>query len=109
MSSQPRADAANEKILSAREAVWRAWFADDERTLCSLVPPDALAISAGEPDWKTRAGILAGARAFQESGGKLIELNFERTTIQLFGDAAFVYSEYRFRPPDLGAANCGGG
>ena len=95
VASEPRAEAANEKILTVREAVWRAWFADDERTLCSLVPANAVAISAGEPDWKTRDGILAGARAFHESGGKLMELTFGRTTIQRFGSAAFVYSEYR--------------
>jgi ketosteroid isomerase-like protein len=102
VASQPRADAANEKILAVREAVWRAWFADEERTLCSLVPADAVAISAGEPDWKTRDGLLAGARAFQDSGGKLIELTFGRTTIQRFGDAAFVYSEYRLETSERG-------
>ena len=95
MALQPEAEARNQNILSAREAVWRAWFADDETTLCSLVPPDAVAISAREPDWKTRAGIVAGARRFHQSGGKLIQLSFGRTTIQRYGDTAFVYSEYR--------------
>ncbi len=80
----------------------RAWFADDERTLCSLVRPYAVAISAGEPDWKTRTDILAGARAFHESGGKLIELSFGRTTVQRFGYAAFVYSEYRLKISEKG-------
>jgi ketosteroid isomerase-like protein len=100
--SQLTADATNEKILSVREAVWRAWFADDEKTLCSLVPADALAISAGEPDWKTRPGILADARAFHASGAKLIALTFGRTTVQRFGDAAFVYSEYKLETGENG-------
>ena len=32
-------------ILKVREAVWRAWFANDTKTLHKLVPPDAIVIS----------------------------------------------------------------
>ena len=32
-------------LLKVREAVWRAWFANDTKTLHKLVPPDAIVIS----------------------------------------------------------------
>jgi hypothetical protein len=36
------------QLLHVREAVWRAWFADDTKTLKALVPPDTIVISGGE-------------------------------------------------------------
>jgi hypothetical protein len=35
----------DEELLRARESVWRAWFADDTRTLQALVPPEAIVMS----------------------------------------------------------------
>jgi hypothetical protein len=86
--------AEQQAIVQAREAVWRAWFANDKRTLERLVPANAIAISAGEEKWKTQADIFRSASEFQASGGKLIRLEFPRTEIQCYGSAAFVYSEY---------------
>jgi ketosteroid isomerase-like protein len=82
------------EILKVREAVWRAWFADDTKTLEKLVPPDTIVISAGEEKWKNQADVLQTAAQFHADGGKLIRLEFPRTEIQRFGDVAIVWSQY---------------
>lgn len=82
------------ELLNAREAVWRAWFANDTKTLERLVPPDTIVISAGEEKWKQQADILQSAAKFQAARGKLIRLEFPRTEIQRFGDVAITYSQY---------------
>jgi hypothetical protein len=84
------------KLLKAREAVWRAWFANDAKTLAELVPPDTIVISSGEEKWKNQADILQSAAKFQAAGGKLIRLEFPRTEIQRFGDVAITYSQYLY-------------
>ncbi len=89
--AQNNGDAA---ILKTREAVWRAWFANDTATLRELVPAEAIAISPSEDEWQTQADILRGAAEFQSQGGKLVRLEFPRTRIQRYGDAAFVYSQF---------------
>jgi ketosteroid isomerase-like protein len=81
-------------LLKVREAVWRAWFANDRKALEKLVPPDTIAISAGEEKWKHQAEIFQSAAEFQASGGKLLRLEFPRTEIQRFGDVAILYSQY---------------
>lgn len=81
-------------LLTAREAVWRAWFAHDTKTLEKLVPPDTIVISAGEEKWKNQADIFRTAAEFHAQGGKLIRLEFPRTEIQSFGDVAITWSEY---------------
>jgi len=82
------------EILKAREAVWRAWFANDTKTLQKLVPPDTIVISAGEDQWKTQAEVFQSAADFQKEGGKLIRLEFPRSEIQRFGDVVIIWSKY---------------
>jgi hypothetical protein len=52
------------EILKVREAIWRAWFANDTKTLQKLVPSDAIVISAGEEKWKTQAEVFQSAAEF---------------------------------------------
>jgi ketosteroid isomerase-like protein len=82
------------EILKVREAVWRAWFANDTKTLQKLVPPDTIVISAGDEKWKTQAEVFQSAAEFQKEGGKLIRLEFPRTEIQRFGEVAIIWSTY---------------
>lgn len=82
------------EILKVREAVWRAWFANDTKTLQKLVPRDTIVISAGEDKWKTQAEVFQSAADFQKEGGKLIRLEFPRTEIQQFGDVVIIWSKY---------------
>jgi ketosteroid isomerase-like protein len=84
------------ELLKTREAVWRAWFANDTKALEALVPPDTIVISAGEEKWKHQAEIFQSAADFQAKGGKLIRLEFPRTEVQRYGDVAITYSQYLY-------------
>lgn len=84
----------DDRLLQVREAVWRAWFANDSKTLEELVPPETIVMSGGEANWKHQSDIFRTAAEFQAKGGKLIRLEFPRTEIQHFGDVAVVWSNY---------------
>ena len=83
-----------QRILTAREAVWKAWFANDRVTLEKLVPEEVIAINAEEGDWSDRAAVLDGAKRFAESGGKLVKIEFPKTEIQVYGNTVLVYTTY---------------
>lgn len=83
-----------QRILTAREAVWKAWFANDRAALEKLIPEEVIAINNGEEDWSDRAAVLDGAKRFAESGGKLVKLEFPKTEIQVYGNTVLVYTTY---------------
>jgi len=89
-------DEMKKRLLEAREAVWRSYFAGDRATLEKLIPEETLAIEAGHNNWSTRQTILNGSAEFAKSGGKLIKLEFPKTEIQVYGFTAVVYSNYAF-------------
>src|SRR5208282_5709654 len=91
LSAQKQND---EKLLRARETVWRAWFAGDTKTLEELVPADTIVMSGGEKEWKHQADVLRSSAEFHSKGGKLVRLEFPRTAVQHFGDVAIVWSSY---------------
>jgi hypothetical protein len=97
-SQEPQAvsPAAREEILARREAVWRAYFANDRAKLEELVPEDTVAINAGEEVWHDRASVLAGAADFAASGAKLVRLEFPRTEIRVYGDTIVLYTSYSY-------------
>ena len=84
------------KLLDAREAVWRAFFAGDRATLEKLIPEDTITIEAGEETWSNRKSILESSTEFAKSGNKLIKLDFPKTEIQVYGMTAIVYSNYAY-------------
>jgi len=90
-----RADPRLARLLADREAVWRAWFSNDQRRLEQLLPSDVVAISS-DTTWHDRAAVLAAAQAFAQSGAKLVRLDFPRTEQQVFGEVAILYSRYEF-------------
>jgi hypothetical protein len=96
--SQPRAitPQLRERILAAREAVWKAWFANDRALLDKLIPEEAIAIDSGAESWSNRAAILEGAKRFAESGGKLVKLEFPKTEMQVYGDTVIIYTTYLY-------------
>src|ERR1051326_6895063 len=51
-----------DRILAAREKVWRAWFANDRATLEKLIPEEVIAIHNGGAGWSNSAAIVAGAQ-----------------------------------------------
>jgi Domain of unknown function (DUF4440) len=92
-----RPDSATERaILQARDAIWRAWFANDTARLRHLVP-EALAAGATEGSherWSDRAQAMNEARQFVAAGGTLLKLAFPETEIHVMGDLAVVLSVY---------------
>jgi hypothetical protein len=83
-------------ILTARDAIWRAWFANDTAQLRLLLPES---VAAGQEDgasqrWTDRGQILSDAARFVSTGGTLNTLEFPATEIQMMGDVAVVYSMY---------------
>jgi len=89
-------DQMKKRLLDAREAVWRAYFAGDRATLEKLIPEETIAIEAGDNPWSNRQTILDGAAQFVKSGGKLVKLDFPKTEIQVYGATAVVYSNYSY-------------
>jgi ketosteroid isomerase-like protein len=89
------APAERQALLSAREAVWRAYFAGDVSHLETALPAELVAINAGEEAWPERSALIEGARAFARSG-RLIRLEFPRTEIRAYGDVAVLYTSYAY-------------
>lgn len=87
---------SREQILSAREAVWKAYFGNDLATLEKLVPDDVIAMEGDSKEWSNRAAVLDGARRFAESGGKLVSLEFPKTEIQAYGNTIIIYTTYHY-------------
>jgi Domain of unknown function (DUF4440) len=85
-----------QRILAAREKVWKAWFANDRPLLEKLIPEEAIAINDGDGGWSDRATILAEAKRFADSGGKLVKLEFPKTEIQAYGYTIIIYTTYLY-------------
>ncbi len=84
-----------QELLSAREAVWRSWFANDSSRLAELVPAELIAVDQGEK-WENRDEVLAGSKDFAAKGGKLVRLEFPQTEVQMYGYTAILYSKYLY-------------
>ena len=95
---QPYTLSAEERraLLTAREGVWRAYFANDAKQLDKVIPAETVAINAGEEPWGDRAAVLAGAAGFAASGGKLVKLEFPKTEVRTYGDVAVLYTTWAY-------------
>ena len=94
---RPLGNEMKKRLLDAREAVWRAFFAGDRSTLEKLIPEETITIEAGNSNtWSNRQTILDGSAEFAKSGGKLLKLEFPKTEIQVYGYTAVVYSNYAY-------------
>jgi len=85
-----------ERILAAREAVWKAWFTNDRALLDKLIPEETIAINDGEQTWANKTAILEGAKSFAESGAKLVRLEFPKTEMQIYGNTVIIYTTYAY-------------
>src|SRR6266536_2364933 len=85
-----------QQILTAREAVWKAYFANDRASLEKLIPEEAIAIDDGTEAWSNRTAILAGAQRFADSGAKLVRLEFPKTEMQIYGNTIIIYTNYLY-------------
>jgi uncharacterized protein (TIGR02246 family) len=86
--------AARQSLLTAREAVWRAWYGGDTAALAALLPPELVTLGPGQAGWGARDGIIAASEKFAKSGGTLTRLEFPRTEIQVYGSTAIIYTSY---------------
>jgi ketosteroid isomerase-like protein len=84
------------RLLDAREAVWRGYFAGDRAALEKLLPEELLTLEPGGGDWGNRKAVFDGSAGFAASGGKLVRLEFPKTEIQVYGYTAIVYSSYLY-------------
>src|SRR5712692_9801997 len=105
---RPLGEQMKKRLLDAREAVWRAYFAGDRATLEKLIPDETVAIEAGDNTWSTRQTILDGSAKFAKDGGKLVKLEFPKTEIQVYGATAVVYSNYAYELETGGQPGNGG-
>ena len=83
------------KLLEAREAVWRAYFAGDRAALEKLLPEELLTLEPGG-EWGNRKAVFEGSARFAAGGGKLVRLEFPKTEMQVYGPTAIVYSSYLY-------------
>jgi ketosteroid isomerase-like protein len=91
---RPLGEQMNKRLLDAREAVWRAYFAGDRGTLEKLIPEETIAIE--DDMWSNRQKVLDSATRFAKEGGKLVKLEFPKTEIQLYGFTAVLYSNFSY-------------
>lgn len=87
-------EAERKALLTAREAVWRAWYGGERQALTDLVPEELVTMGPGENGWSDRAAVLASSAAFAAGGGTLVRLEFPRTEIQAYGNTAIIYTSY---------------
>jgi hypothetical protein len=101
------AAAQDAELLAARDAIWRAWFANDSAALERLLPEAA---AAGSKDaWEDRKAIIAGSKGFAAGGGRLVRLEFANTAIHLWGDVATITSDYTYETETAGKRSTGTG
>lgn len=92
LASQPVSAAEQKELFAARDAVWRAWFADDTAQLAKLLPD---VVAAGSPaGWQSRPATLDEARQSKASGTRLLDVRFDSTSIRLRGSTAVLQSRY---------------
>ena len=88
---------AKQKLLQARESVWRAFFTNDQTQLDKLIPADTIVLEAAqEKPFVKKAEVLESARQLAQSGQKLVRLEFPQTEMQVYGDTAILYTTYLY-------------
>lgn len=87
--------AAELSVLEAiRKDVWIQWFSGDTAALRRVLGPELVAISAGEPHWSSLDQSLRASAQFKESGGRLVSVAFDSSTIHRFEDVVVMFSHY---------------
>jgi ketosteroid isomerase-like protein len=70
------------------------WFTGDTTSLRKLLGPELIAIATDAKLWQTLDESLAASAQFKASGGKLLSVEFNNTTIHRFGDVVVMFSGY---------------
>src|SRR5262245_40986400 len=106
---RPLGEQMKKRLLDAREAVWRAYFAGDRAALEKLLPEELITIEPGSGDWGNRRAALEGSTRFAAGGGKLVRLEFPKTELQVYGSTAIVYSNYVYEVEQGGKRSANSG
>ena len=106
---QTLSEADRKSLLEAREAVWRAFFANDKPALDKLIPQELVTIEPSGNEFGSRSAVMAGSEQFAKSGGKLVKLEFPKTEIQSYGSTAIIYSTYLYETERNGQRNSSAG
>ena len=86
-----------EQLLAAREAVWRAYFTNDQAQLDKLVPAETIVLEGPlDAPFARKPEILESARKAAEQGQKLVRLEFPHTELQAYGPTVIVYTTYLY-------------
>jgi ketosteroid isomerase-like protein len=86
-----------QQLLDAREAVWRAYFTNDQAQLDKLVPADTIVLEGPlEKPFVKKADILESAKQGAQRGNKLVRLEFPQTEMQIYGNTAIIYTTYLY-------------
>ena len=87
------------ELERVRDIVWRSWFAGDSKTL-DRVLAGALAAGDNVNGWSDRKQAIDESHEFAKNGGKLVDLKFDSTAIQLHGNVAVMTARYSYTTAD---------
>jgi hypothetical protein len=93
-------DVTRTHVLATRDAIWRAWFANDTVALARLLPRSTTAGEGG--GWETRDDIMEGSRRSASSGRRLVAIRFDDTRLHAQGNVVVVFSNYTMELEDKG-------
>ena len=96
-------DATRTAVLAARDAIWRAWFANDTVALRRLLPRSTTAGDAN--GWESRDEIVAGSVRSAASGRRLVAIRFDDTRLHAQGNVVVVFSHYTMELEERGRRN----
>jgi ketosteroid isomerase-like protein len=93
------------ELEEIRMKVWVDWFSGDTAALRRVLAPELVAIGPDSPHWQSLDETLAASLWFKESGGRLLEITFDSTEVQRYGDVAVMFSHYAMRISRSGAVS----
>jgi Domain of unknown function (DUF4440) len=83
-------------VQALREAVWRAYFSNDDAFLDKTLRPDFGLLSDPQSVSSKRAEVFTAAKKFAETDTHLISLEFSHTEIRLYEQTAILYADFRY-------------
>lgn len=101
-TNNPLSSQMRQYLLKARDDVWKAFFANDVEKLKKMIPEETVAINPGEEKFDNQTSIFASAKAFAESGAKLVKIEFPITEFQTYGQTVIMYSTYVYEIENKG-------